>query len=191
MGMSPWGVFHIGLEFITRIPFGYITQIVGAIILLLSILLLKTEVGVGTILNVLLVGPWIVFLDSLYDVTPQNKVVGMLIFMCGFVFMTLGRSLYISSKLGQGPRDGFFVGLSKKTNWPVKYVKLVIEFIVFVIGTILLLKFPAYIKNYIGIGTIITVLFSGYMVQYFFSLFKFTPSMSKGYSFLRYFKSTN
>ena len=56
LGMSSWGVLHQGIAEVTIFTFGQVTVILGIIILSLSVLLLKTKVGIGTICNALFIG---------------------------------------------------------------------------------------------------------------------------------------
>ncbi len=88
--------------------------------------------------------------------------------------MTFGRSLYISTKLGPGPRDGIFVGLSRLTQIDVKYIKPAVEFTVLLIGFLLGMSKGI---NYVGPGTVIAVIFSGYLVQFFFKKLGFNPKI--------------
>lgn len=190
-GMSPWAIFHQGLTVTTGIPFGFITQIVGVVVLITTMVLFRTKIGIGTISNVLIVGPWIVLLDILYQITPESLIFQFLMFVAGILLMTFGRSLYISSELGQGPRDGLFVGLAKTSGIQVKYVKLMIEFTVFVLGTLLLLSHPEDLQKAVGVGTVIVVFGSGYLVQWYFKLLGFHPNHSKNHNIMRYFRSND
>ena len=81
--------------------------------------------------------------------------------------MTFGRSLYISTRLGPGPRDGLFVGLSRITKVDVKYIKPTIEMSVLLLGFLL--------GGIVGYGTVFLIITSGYMVQYFFKILHFDP----------------
>jgi uncharacterized membrane protein YczE len=186
-GMSPWAIFHQGLTVTTGIPFGFITQIVGVIVLIVTMVVFHTKVGIGTISNVLIVGPWIALLDTIYQVIPESVIFQFLVFLAGLLLMTFGRSLYISSQLGQGPRDGLFVGLAKTSGIQVKYVKLIIEFTVFLLGTLLLLSNPDALQKAVGIGTLIVVFGSGYLVQWYFKLLGYHPNDSKNHNIMRYF----
>ncbi|WP_205858623.1 hypothetical protein [Plantibacter sp. M259] len=56
VGVAPWDVLTQGLNLRTGLSFGLITIIVGGLVLLAWIPL-KQRPGVGTVLNVLLVGP--------------------------------------------------------------------------------------------------------------------------------------
>lgn len=179
VGMSAWSVFHDGLSIYFSLSFGLLTVIVGIIILALSIIFLKAKVGVGTILNIIVIGPLIDFMDVIYHNTPDNKVLLGIIFVFGLLFTTFGRSLYIASRLGPGPRDGLFVGLARVTQIDVKYIKPLIEFIVLGIGYAL--------GGNLGIGTVILIVTSGYLVQFFFGILGFDAKGKSQSNILDYF----
>jgi uncharacterized membrane protein YczE len=178
LGLAPWGVFHDGLDHVTGLGFGVITQLVGLLVLILSFVLFRTKVGLGTFLNVALVGPIIELLER-FQGQLDTVPIQIPVFIFGFVLMTFGRSLYISSELGQGPRDGLFVGIARTTRFQVKHIKPAIELTVLIIGTIL--------GGRMFFGTLIIVLFSGYFVQGFFKLLRFDPKHARQHSIHEYF----
>ncbi len=180
LGMSSWSVLHDGLTNVSGLTFGRVTQLLGLVIMVLSIFFLKTKIGIETILNVVLVGFFIDFFEFLYPVAPDDILIKSIILLFGILFTTFGRSLYITSKLGPGPRDGLFVGLARITKIDVKYIKPSIELTVLLIGVLLGGKF--------GIGTIIITFVSGYMVQFFFRILKFDPKAEKQSDILNYIR---
>jgi len=179
VGMSPWGVFHEGLNVLTGISFGVITQLVGLVVLVISVGFLKTKVGLGTIFNVLLVGWFIDLADQYFLYTPKSITSQYLLFLVGLVVLCFGRSLYIASRLGPGPRDGLFVGLSRVFHMEVKYVKPAIELTVLFFGYLF--------GGTVGPGTVIAALTSGYLVQVFFQVFSYDPSIKSESNIFRYF----
>ena len=178
LGMSSWSVFHDGLSIAIGLPFGVITQLLGLIILILSMSLLKSKVGLGTLFNIIFVGWFIDLFDLMYDVLPEKFIFQFIVLMFGVLLTPFGRSLYIASKLGPGPRDGLFVGLSRITKIQVRYVKITIELIVLLIGILL--------GGKAGIGTVIIIVVSGYIVQFFFKVFHFDPKSTKQSDILDY-----
>jgi len=56
IGVSPWDVLAQGVSYKTGIPFGLVTNLVGLVVLAFWIPL-RQRPGLGTVLNVLLVGP--------------------------------------------------------------------------------------------------------------------------------------
>lgn len=184
LGMSSWGVLHQGVSLNTGITFGWVTIYLGIIILVLSVLFLKSKIGIGTILNVLIIGFILDMFDNLITYTPSTFFISSLMFLIGLIVMTFGRSLYINTKLGPGPRDGIFVGLSRITQIDVKYIKPLVEFTVLFIGYILGLNAN---QNLVGIGTIITIVFSGYLVQFYFKKLGFDSKIENQRNLREYF----
>ena len=172
VGLSPWSVFHDGLSRqFDNVSFGDITVYFGLLVLIFSVIAFKTKVGLGTLLNIAVVGNLINVFENLFNDTPESWGFRILLFATGVVFTTFGRSLYIAANLGPGPRDGLFVGLSRISQVDVKYVKPFVEFIVLLIGFGLGGNF--------NVGTIVIIVVSGYLVQFFFKLFKFDPKNKK------------
>ncbi len=182
LGLSSWNIFHEGISKTSGISFGVTIQIVGLIILVLSVVLLKTKIGPGTLLNILLVGFIIDKMNQYIIIETDDLAFRILLILTGVLLMTMGRALYISTKLGPGPRDGLFVGLSRITKIDVKYVKPAIEFTVLLIGFLL--------GGTFGVGTIFTITVSGYLVQFFFGVFHFDPKKESNRTFLDYKKRT-
>lgn len=178
LGLFPWGVFHEGLAEVLPLSFGQITSYLGFVILLFSVLVFKTNVGPGTILNILLVGPMIDLIDHFVNLSIDGYLIRSVFFIFGILLMTLGKALYISSKLGAGPRDGLFVGVSRVLQVEVKYVKPSIELIVVIAGY--------FLGGTVGIGTVITMFLSGYLVQMFFAVFKFESRKDRQRNLLDY-----
>lgn len=178
LGLDPWGVFHEGMTNLTGLSFGMVIEIIGYLILLFS-LLIKIYPGIGTVLNIFLVGK---FIDLLLETNLfiANDVTKYLYFIIGFIVLCFGRALYISCNLGSGPRDGLFVGIVRFTKIDVKYVKPGIEIIVFIIGVLY--------GGTFGVGTILLMFLSGYLVEYFFKFLKYDPKTRTSSNLILYFK---
>lgn len=170
LGLNAWGVFHQGLSVITNISFGKIVQIVGIIVLFLSIFI-KIFPGIGTLLNILLIGTFIDFIDSFLYFDVSNIYFRFTLLFIGLILNTLGTALYILCELGKGPRDGLFMGLTKTTGISVKYIRPAIESVVLIIGYLL--------GGLISVGTVIITLTSGYLVNYFFALHNYDAKYAK------------
>ena len=179
LGLDPWGVFHEGMSNLTGLSFGMVIELIGYIILLLS-LLIKIYPGIGTVINILIVGKFIDFLLET-NLFVSGEVTKYLFFIVGFVILCFGRALYISCNLGSGPRDGLFVGIVKFTKIDVKYIKPSIELIIFILGVL-------YGGTY-GVGTVLLLFLSGYLVEYFFKLLKYDPKTKSHSSIFLYLKN--
>lgn len=165
LGLSPWDVFHQGISRLTGLTIGEASIIVSVIFLIIG-LMLGQKLGLGTILNVIVVGKMIDVIMEL-NIIPiaTNFVSGIIMMIMGMLVMGFGCYLYIGCGLGCGPRDGVMMGLSKKVNKPIKYVRGSIEITVLILGYIL--------GGDIGVGTLISAIGLGYSMQSMFKLFKF------------------
>lgn len=165
LGLSPWDVFHQGLSNITGLTIGQSSIIVGLIIVTLT-LLLKLDIGLGTIANMIIIGFFIDLIIST-GIIPisTNLFSGALMLVGSLVVMSIGSYLYISCGIGCGPRDGLMVVLVRITGKSVGLIRFFIEISVLVVGWIL--------GGTVGIGTLITVMTVGYFVQLVFKIFNF------------------
>jgi uncharacterized membrane protein YczE len=151
VGLSPWDVLAQGLSIKTGLAFGLITNLVGLVVLLLWIPL-RQRPGVGTILNVLLVGP---SAQLGLTIIPQQTQLWaqVMLFAAGLALLAVATGLYIGPRMGPGPRDGLMTGLHARTGWPIWAVRTGIEVAVLVVGWIL--------GGNVGFGTLAFALLVG------------------------------
>ncbi|MGN7797499.1 membrane protein YczE [Leifsonia sp. 22587] len=151
IGLSPWDVLAQGLSLKTGIPFGLVTNIVGLVVLAFWIPL-RQRPGLGTVLNVLLVGP---SAQLGLDLLPQQTELWaqVLFFVGGLLLLAVATGLYIGPRLGPGPRDGLMTGLHARTGRPIWMVRTAIEVTVLIIGWAL--------GGNVGVGTLAFALLVG------------------------------
>lgn len=161
IGVEPWDVLAQGITRQTGIPFGLVTNIVGALVLLLWIPL-RQRPGIGTVLNVLLIGPsaqlglWLI-------PQPAELWVRIPLFAGGLVLIAIASGLYIGAQHGPGPRDGLMTGLHARTGRPIWLVRTGIEAAVLLVGWLL--------GGNVGWGTLAVALFIGPLVHVAIPLF--------------------
>lgn len=162
IGVAPWDVLSQGISLRTGIPFGLVTNLVGALVLLLWIPI-RVRVGFGTVANVLMIGTCA---QLGLNVIPQQTVPWLqgLVFAGGLALVAVATGLYIGARLGPGPRDGLMTGLHRRTGWPIWIVRTSIEVIVLAVGWALGGQF--------GIGTLAFALLIGPMVGVTLPLFR-------------------
>jgi uncharacterized membrane protein YczE len=160
IGLSPWDVLAMGISIQTTL--GWATVLVSGLVLLIWIPL-KVKLGIGSVLNAVLVGLfadlWLLFLPS-YELLISKIAV----FTIGTITIGLATGLYISAGLGKGPRDGLMVGTAEKVKKPFWIVRSFYEVLVLVIGFSL--------GGPVGLGTVIFVVSIGYLTQLGLQLFK-------------------
>lgn len=156
IGVSPWDVLSQGVARQTGIGFGWVTVIIGAIVLLLWIPI-RQKPGLGTVANVLLIGPSAEV--GLAVIAPQTEVwAQVLVFAGGLALLAVATGLYIGARFGPGPRDGLMTGIHQRYGWRLWIVRTAIEVTVLLIGWML--------GGTVGIGTAAFALLIGPMVGF-------------------------
>ncbi|GAA3529016.1 membrane protein [Aeromicrobium panaciterrae] len=160
LGLDPWDVFHEGVATQVPLTFGQVVIVTGAVVLLLWIPL-KQVPGIGTVLNVIIIGLAADFGIALID-QPDNIWLRGLLLVGGVVGNGFAGALYIGAQLGPGPRDGLWLGLVRRTGRSVRFWRTTIEVTVLAVGFLL--------GGTVGVGTVLYALTIGPIVQFFLPL---------------------
>jgi uncharacterized membrane protein YczE len=171
IGYAPWEVFHVGLAKTAGMSIGTASIITGLIIGIIGVLL-GEKLGLGTILNMVLIG---IFLDVIlkFNIIPlaSSYLFGIIMLIVGLFIIALASYFYIGSGFGAGPRDSLMVALTRKTGLPVGVCRGIIELLAVFVGWRL--------GGMLGIGTVISAFAIGFCVQTTFKLLKFDATKVK------------
>ncbi|MEU1949169.1 membrane protein YczE [Streptomyces melanosporofaciens] len=161
VGLDPWDAFHQGIAEHTPLSIGTVTVIVGLVALLLWIPL-RERPGLGTVSNVMVLGP---VMDATMWLIPEQESLAVRIPMLLFAIVLCGvaTGLYISARFGAGPRDGLMTGLHRRTGWSLRLVRTGIELAVLATGFAL--------GGSVGLGTVLFALTIGPLSQFFLRVF--------------------
>lgn len=154
-GQNAWTVFHDGLSQHTPLSIGTATVFTGLVVLLL-VLFMRVRIGVGTLLNVAIIGPSTDFVLWLLD-EPSSTVARAALTISAPLIIALGSSLYLGVHWGPGPRDGLMTGLADR-GVSVRVARFIIEASAFTAGVLL--------GGAIGWGTVWATLAIGPAVQW-------------------------
>lgn len=180
LGLSPWDVFHQGISNVIGITIGQ-ANIFSSIIVIIICIGLKQRIGIGTLLNIFMIGKFVDIIDESNIIPVANSLLsGIIMMMIGMFVMGYGCYLYIGCELGCGTRDGVMVGLSSKLNKSIKLIRGSIEILVLIIGFIL--------GGKVGIGTLINAIFIGYCIQIVFRLKNFDAVNVRHKSIMEYMR---
>ncbi|WP_206460308.1 YczE/YyaS/YitT family protein [Anaerovorax sp. IOR16] len=165
LGYGPWEVFQSGLTNVLPLTIGQATILVSIIIVLLD-LFLKEKIGIGTLLNMLLIGffmDWILF-SSLIPLAT-TIIMKIVLLISGLFTIAFGSYFYIGSGFGAGPRDSLMVSIRRYTGLPVGVSRGILEFSAAMGGY--------FLGGPLGLGTIVTAFGVGICIQIVFHLFSF------------------
>jgi len=155
LGLDPWDVLHQGISNHTGIEIGLVTTLLGFVILIAWIPL-RERIGIGTVLNVLIIGTVVdLVLPHLPDTDSLPVRWAMLV--AGLALIGPAIALYIGARLGPGPRDGIMTGLAQRGP-SIRSVRTGIELVALAFGWML--------GGTVGIGTILFALTVGPNAQF-------------------------
>jgi len=144
-GASPWSVLAQGISLNVDFSIGTITIFISIGVLIFWVPL-NQKPGIGTILNALIIALMIDICIKFVP-TPENYISQLILAIISVIIVGLGGGIYLVANLGAGPRDGLMVGLQKKTNLPIAFVRAFLEISVVSIGW--------YLGGTVGVGTLL------------------------------------
>ena len=172
IGLAPWDCLGMGISYHTPLNYG-ISMTLVAILVLGVDLLLKERVGYGTVIDALLTGNFVQIFNDLNFLQENTSLwLGVIVMLVGFVFMALG--MYVYMKAGQccGPRDALLVGVGKRfPKIPIGYVQIGMWAVVLLAGWLL--------GGPVGIGTVLSTVGAGAVMQMVYNVIDFEPRQIK------------
>lgn len=171
LGFAPWEVFHWAIGRTVGMTIGSVSILVSLLICVI-VTLMGEKLGLGTLLNMILIG---VLIDTLLflGVIPQMNTLaaGTALLIVGLFTIAFGSFFYISSGFGAGPRDSLMVAIERKTKLPIGLSRGVVEGSVVFTGWLL--------GGPVGLGTVIAAFGISFCIQIVFSLMGFKATSVK------------
>jgi hypothetical protein len=168
IGFAPWDVLHSGLSDKTGISFGMISILIGLLICV-AIVLLGEKIGLGTVLNMVLIGTFIDILLKLNLIPTSTGIAqGTITVVLGLLIIAFGSYFYIKPGFGAGPRDYLMIVIRRRTKLSVGVSRGLVEGSAVLLGWIL--------GGPVGGGTVLAAFGISVCIQLVFSLLKFEPA---------------
>jgi uncharacterized protein len=159
LGVSTWDVLHIGMSNLTGFSVGRWVQIIGIAMVLMTANFEKQRIAVGSLLNIIMIGFFMnMILDSGVLPTLSGTVPKTFMLLIGIVLMGTGSGMYVSSKVGAGPRDGMTLFLSRRFSISIRLSRTLLELTALTCGWL--------IGGPVALGTFLTVPLLGPIMQY-------------------------
>lgn len=166
LGYAPWNVLNDGMSVAFPLSFGNATILTGVLIFVL-VLLLREPLGIGSVLNLLLVGVFcdmFNWIDAAINLIPpiESFVIKLILCLAAILVTALGSCIYMATQWGAGPRDSLMVAVTRKVPFSYAVCRISIEGTVFAIGWAL--------GGTVGIGSVLNVVLMGPTVGTIFKL---------------------
>ena len=152
VGADPFTVLALGVSNCTGATVGVSTQLVGLTLLVILLIADRSHIGIGTLLNAVLVGG---FADIVLRLAPQP--VGLLstiaMATAAVLMMGVGVGLYVSGRLGEGALEGVMLVLSDRLRVPVRLSRICMDVVAVLVGVALGAR--------LGVGTVLGAALTG------------------------------
>lgn len=154
LGNSPWTVLAQGISRHSPLSIGGATLLVSVLVLLAWVPL-RERPGLGTLANIAVIA---VAIDVMLPLLPSPTAMAPRLLEVALAICCIGLAtgLYLTANLGPGPRDGWMTGLSRRTGWPIAWVRFGIEAGILVVG--------AALGGRVGVGTLLFAVLVGHTV---------------------------
>lgn len=167
VGYAPWEVFHVGFSKLTGVSIGVASILVGVLVLVF-VVYKKEALGLGTIINMVLVGIFFdLILASGVISTASSLVVSGIYVILAMVIISFATYYYVGAGYGAGPRDSLIFYLHRRLKISVGAARRLIEVVVTLLGY--------FMGGMVGVGTLIFALVTGHIMEYTFRLVGFDP----------------
>ena len=166
LGTGAWSVLEVAIARRTGLTPGTLTILVGFTVLFIAVLL-REQVGWGTLANILFIGLWEDLFLWLIPSVTRNLPLQLVLLLGAVLVQGVASAVYIGVNAGAGPRDSLMLAVKRTTGLSLRVARGAIEVSVFLLGW--LLGGPA------GIGTAVFALLIGPAVQWSFRLFGVQP----------------
>lgn len=174
LGVASWEVLHIALAQRLGVGVGTASIAVGAIIVAV-VAALGIRPGIGTILNVLVIGGCLNLLLAmpvLASLRAQGLIERLGVLVLGIAVFAIGCAVYVGAHLGPGPRDGLMLAIHLRLPLGIGGARILSEGIGLAIGWSL--GGPA------GVGTVLFVVTAGPLVALAFRVLRLHPLPMSG-----------
>jgi len=169
LGMDSIGIFYDGIREILGLSsdkLGIASFIVSAVIISFLFFVARKYVSFGTVVYILGYGSFISIGDIIYNTlfADADLPVRIIVSILGYFLLYIGISIYIAIDIGTDAFTGLVLFLTDKTHFQMKYVKIVFDIFLIIIGALL--------GGALGVPTILTMILAGPFIQFFSKQFQ-------------------
>ena len=175
LGMDPFQIFAHGVWRCTSLSFGTCYTILCAIMLVIVLITDRSKIGLGTVINLFLVGYLADFSERIFGalIPGRDLVTRLCLLLAALVIMCFSSAFYFSANLGVSVYDALSLTVSERTPIPFQVCRITSDLICVIAGGLLCylsdrsLSADGALLSTAGIGTIITAFFMGPVIAWF------------------------
>ncbi len=169
LGFDSIGIFYDGIRNILGFSsdlLGVASFIVSGVLCVFLFFAARKYVSFGTFIYILAYGSFITVGSLIYNalIIESTMVVRIVFTVIGFLLLYFGIGIYVAIDIGVDAFTGVVLFLTDKTHFEMKYVKIVFDILLLVIGALL--------GGTLGVSTFVTMVLAGPVIQFFSKRFQ-------------------
>lgn len=157
-GLDPLSLFQAGLGRVLYLSLGTTSQVLMISIIILLFFIDRKRIGIGSILNSVLVGAFIKWFSPVICTGGGTAAGRLLCLLAGLILMGVGIGTYVAAGLGEAGMDAMMMYLSGKLKKNVNVTRITIDILLSITGFLL--------GGKLGGATVVSMLVNGYMIQF-------------------------
>jgi len=175
-GMDPFQVLAHGIWEHINMGFGTLYMIINLIMLAAIFFIDKSKIGLGTLINIFLLGYVVQFSSWLfaYLIPEPGIFIRIIALLIGIIIISFGSALYFTGDLGVSTYDAVALLMAEKKIAKFQYCRIGTDLVCTITGFLL--------GATVGIGTLITALFMGPIIAFFNKKVAIPFRYGKGYT---------
>lgn len=161
VGLDPFTATNTGISGHLGLGLGIYQLMANALIFIFILVLDRHKIGIGTLLNMVLVGfevQWFITLYQRVFGTHVNAIIVISDLIIGLLLFTLGASMYMGADLGVAPYDAIAPILSDRLHAKYRTVRIAQDVLFMVAGFL--------VGGPVGLGTVIVAFFTGPLITF-------------------------
>lgn len=170
-GVDAGTCMNLGISLLAEIPYGTLNVIVNVVVLAGMFFYFRKGIGVGTVVNLVLVGYiadfvcWLVQDVLALEVTLPLRAA---FFLAATGLATFGTAVYLDADMGVAPYDALSLMLQKALpRISFRIARVAVDVCAVVIGTAACMFAKDDLSLVIGLGTVVAAFANGFMIQFF------------------------
>lgn len=157
-GLDPLSLFQAGLGRVLHLSLGTTSHVLMISIIILLFFIDRKRIGIGSILNSVLVGAFIKWFSPVICTGGGTAAGRFLCLLAGLILMGVGIGTYVAAGLGEAGMDAMMMYLSGKLKKNVNVTRITIDILLSITGFLL--------GGKLGGATVVSMLVNGYMIQF-------------------------
>ena len=161
VGLDPFTATNTGISGHLSMSLGVYQLLANAAIFIFILIMDRHKIGIGTLLNMVLVGfevQWFIALYQQIFGTHANTIVIISDLIVGLILFTLGASMYMGADLGVAPYDAIAPILSDRLHTQYRTIRIAQDILFMIVAY--------FIGGPVGVGTVIVAFFTGPLITF-------------------------